>query len=100
MRGLGLAGPGLTFQSAGHPCLHLQVLLLAAVESPDDVALDLPLLPQADLDLMLVEYNKTLADFPADKTLNQLFEAHASAQPDASCLVDGSSMLTYAEVRS
>ena len=76
------------------------MLLQAAAESPDEVALDLPLVPQADLELMLVKYNDTLADFPADKTINQLFEAHASAQPDAICLVDGDSVLTYAEVSS
>ena len=62
------------------------------------MALDLPLVPQDDLDLMLLEFNNTLTDFPADKTINQLFEAHASAQPDAICIVDGDSVLTYAEV--
>ena len=76
----------------------LQVLLRAAAETPDEVALDLPLVPQADLGLMLLEFNDTLTDFPADKTINQLFEGHASAQPDAICLVDGDSVLTYAEV--
>ena len=78
----------------------MQVLLRGAADAPDEVALDLPLVPQADLEMMLTEFNDTLAPFPADKTINQLFEAHAAAQPDTPCLRAGDAVLTYAEVGS
>ncbi len=74
------------------------MLLRGAADAPDEVALDLPLVPQADLEMMLTDFNDTMAPFPADKTINQLFEAHAAAQPDTPCLRDGDAVLTYAEV--
>ena len=76
----------------------LQVLLCAAAEDPESVALDLPILTQDDYNLMVLEHNNTSAPFPADKMLHQLFEAHAATQPGATCIRAGDKALTYAEV--
>ena len=74
------------------------MLLRAAAEGPEAVALDLPVLTQDDYNLMVLEYNNTCTQFPADKMLNQLFEAHVATQPDTTCVRAGDKVLTYAEV--
>ena len=74
------------------------MLLRAAAEGPEAVVLDLPILTQDDYNLMVLEYNNTSAPVPADKMLNQLFEAHVATQPDAMCVQTGDKALTYAEV--
>ncbi len=75
------------------------MLLETALESPDDVAADLSMLSADERGQLLSGFNGTDAPAPADKTLSQLFEAQAAAQPQAACLTEGSKKLTYAEVK-
>ena len=75
------------------------MLLEAALESPDEVAADLSMLSADERSQLLSGFNRTDMPVPADKTLSQLFEAQAAANPQAPCLTDGSRKLTYAEVK-
>ena len=70
------------------------------MDSPDEVAADLPMLSADERSQLLSGFNSTDALLPADKTLSQLFEAQAAARPQAACLTEGGKMLTYAEVKS
>ena len=74
------------------------MLLEAALEAPDEVAADLSMLSADEANQLLHEFNAMQAPAPADKTLSQLFEAHAAAKPQADCLLNGEHRLTYAEV--
>jgi amino acid adenylation domain-containing protein/non-ribosomal peptide synthase protein (TIGR01720 family) len=49
---------------------------------------------------LLVELNQTVADFPSDQCLHQLFEAQAAATPDAPAVAFDGRTLTYAELNS
>ena len=81
-----------------HDIACVQVLLETALEAPDEVAADLSMLSNDERAQLLGSFNATDAHAPADKTLSQLFEAQAAAQPQAECLMDGGKKLTYAEV--
>ncbi|WP_370644037.1 amino acid adenylation domain-containing protein [Myxococcus sp. RHSTA-1-4] len=52
-------------------------------------------LPPEEQRRLLVEWNATGAPFPSEATFRQLFEARASATPDALAAVEGSRTLTY-----
>ncbi|WP_139487922.1 non-ribosomal peptide synthase/polyketide synthase [Brevibacillus dissolubilis] len=48
---------------------------------------------------LLVDFNDTLADFPQDKTVHQLFEEQVERTPDHVAVVAGNHQLTYRELQ-
>ena len=56
---------------------------------------DLPLLPEAERDLVLHGWNATDAPFDADATLHGLIAAQAARQPDAAALTCDGRTLSY-----
>jgi amino acid adenylation domain-containing protein len=76
---------------------RFQTLLRGVVDHPNGVVSALPLLVDADRQL-LAEMNRTAVDYPADITLPQLFEARVASSPDSTALVCGERALTYAEL--
>lgn len=55
----------------------------------------------ADEHIRLVEaFNQTAADYPADKTIIQLFEAQTASTPEAPAVRLGSTALTYSELNA
>ncbi|WP_164003015.1 non-ribosomal peptide synthetase, partial [Pyxidicoccus caerfyrddinensis] len=77
---------------------HLQVLLEAAVAHPDTRLSALPLLTATERQQLLVEWNDTAADFPADACIHHLFEAQVQRTPDAHALGFEGAWLTYREL--
>jgi amino acid adenylation domain-containing protein len=77
---------------------HFQTLLAGIVADPDCPIANLPLLTAAERQRILVEWNQTAADYPADKTIHQLFAEQAARTPDAVAIIDGESWLTYREL--
>jgi amino acid adenylation domain-containing protein len=77
---------------------HLRTLLEAIVVNPDQRIAELPLLTEAERDLMLFEWNATAREFPREQCIHQLFEAKAETQPGAPALVFEGSTLTYADL--
>jgi amino acid adenylation domain-containing protein len=58
----------------------------------------LPLLPEAERNQVLVEWNDTAADYPHDMCLHQLFEEQVERTPDAVAAIFEDQYLTYREL--
>src|SRR5262249_17263971 len=74
-----------------------QNLLAAAVANPATPVTRLPLLSEDERRQVVVEWNQTRAPYPADKSLQELFEQQAAATPDR-VAVRGDEALTYTEL--
>ncbi|RYZ45987.1 MAG: non-ribosomal peptide synthetase, partial [Myxococcaceae bacterium] len=59
---------------------------------------DVSLLSEAERQQVLVEWNDTAADFPADACIHHLFEQQAALRPDAIAVEFGDARLTYREL--
>jgi len=57
-----------------------------------------PILSEAELQKILVEWNSTSTAYPADKCVYELVEAQAARTPDAIAVVEGKRQLTYREL--
>ena len=82
---------------------HFRTLLGGIVADPDQRLSALPLLTEAERRYLLVEWNRTQADFPADKLAHQLIEEQACRTPDAIAVkvkaeAERNSALTYREL--
>ncbi|NER91291.1 amino acid adenylation domain-containing protein, partial [Moorena sp. SIO3A2] len=78
--------------------LHYQNLLSALVETPEQPISQLPLMKEAEIDQILVEWNNTKTDYPTDKCIHQLFEEQVEKTPDAIAVVFEEQKLTYFEL--
>jgi amino acid adenylation domain-containing protein len=77
---------------------HFQTLLEGVVANPDQHLAKLPLLTEAERQQLLVEWNKTQANYPSEVCLHQLFEAQVERTPDAIAVVFEDKQLTYREL--
>jgi amino acid adenylation domain-containing protein len=77
---------------------HLRNLLEAIAANPEQRLCDLPVLTTSERQLMLVEWNRTQANYPADKCIHALFEEQAKRTPSAVAVVFEEERLTYAEL--
>jgi len=77
---------------------HYETLLLGMVDNADQPVSRLPLLNVASRQQMLVDWNRTAADYPHNVCVHQLFEAQARKTPDAIAAVFESERLTYREL--
>ena len=66
---------------------HFQTLLAGIVADPQQRIADLPLLPLAEQQLILREWNNTATPFAHDQCIHQLFEQWAAATPDLPAIV-------------
>jgi amino acid adenylation domain-containing protein len=62
---------------------HLQTLFAAAVANPAQPVATLPLLTEAERQMMLVEWNNTVTSWDLERTFHSRFEEHAARTPDA-----------------
>ena len=74
---------------------HYQRLLEAMVADPAQRLADLPLLTQAERQLLLLDWNATRQAYPHDICLPQLFEAQVARTPDAIALVSQDEQFSY-----
>ena len=79
---------------------HFGELLKAIVADPDMAIARLPMLTEAERQLLLVEWNRTDAPFPDHLILPDLFEAQAAATPDAPALHFRHETLSFAELNA
>ncbi|WP_066426813.1 non-ribosomal peptide synthetase [Anabaena sp. 4-3] len=77
---------------------HLQTLLTGMVTNPTARLSELSLLSQTEQHQLLVEFNKTKADYPQDKCLHQLFEEQAIRTPDNIAVIFDGDSLTYKQL--
>lgn len=76
---------------------YLDTLLTAVAADPDRTLHELPLAPEAERQQVLVDWNRTTADF-AKTPLPQRIAEQAACTPDAVAVTDGNEVLTYAEL--
>ena len=77
---------------------HFQTLLEAIVADPDQSIAVLPILTEAERHQILVDWNDTVADYPKDKCIHQLFEEQVERSPDAIALECEDKQITYREL--
>jgi aspartate racemase len=79
---------------------HFQNLLAGLVASPEQRISQLPLLSESERRQLLVEWNDTKTDYPADRCIQELFEQQVESAPDAVALICEDGRMTYREVNS
>jgi amino acid adenylation domain-containing protein len=79
---------------------HLQTLLSGIVANPQGRVCELPMLTEREKQQLLVEWNNTLAEYPQDKCIHQLFEEQVIRSPDAVAVVFEGEQLTYRELNA
>ncbi len=77
---------------------HLETLLKGIVADPQRRLSELPLLPENELQQLLVAWNGVSIDQAADMTVRALFEAQVARTPDAPAVIFEDQQLTYAEL--
>lgn len=77
---------------------HFRTLLAAIASDPEQRKSDLQILTGGERHQLLVEFNDTSAEYPVDKCIHELFEAHAERSPDAEAVVFGQQRITYGEL--
>ncbi|MBC7970696.1 MAG: amino acid adenylation domain-containing protein [Verrucomicrobia bacterium] len=76
---------------------HLQMLLEGMVSDWDSTIAQLPLLTEAEVHQLLVDWQSPSVDYP-QMPVHQYIESHAAQQPDAIALTFKDQHLTYAEL--
>jgi amino acid adenylation domain-containing protein len=79
---------------------HFQVLLNSIVEQPEQHLLSLPMLTEEERQRILIDWNATASDFPAQSTLHQLIEAQVERTPDAIAVLFNDQTRTYRELNN
>jgi amino acid adenylation domain-containing protein len=77
---------------------HYQTLLEAVAADPELRLSELPLLTEAERRQLLIEWNETKVEYPADACIHELFEEQAKKTPGALAVEFGGEALTYAEL--
>jgi amino acid adenylation domain-containing protein len=79
---------------------QLVALLGAAAADPDRRIADVPLLSPEERERVVVEWNRTAADFPRGRCVHDLFAAQAALTPDALALDGDSGALSYGQLET
>ncbi|MDQ2869304.1 MAG: amino acid adenylation domain-containing protein [Acidobacteriota bacterium] len=79
---------------------HLAPLIAGAANNPQERALSLPLLSDAERRRLIVDFNTTAAQFPSDRTLHELFETQVASSGDFPAVVFEGRRLSYRELNA
>ncbi|HEX5724049.1 MAG TPA: amino acid adenylation domain-containing protein, partial [Longimicrobiaceae bacterium] len=77
---------------------HLERVLEQVAADADVRLSQLELLGEAERALVLEAWNRTAAEYPADRCIHELFEAQAARTPHAEAVRDARGALSYAEL--
>ena len=66
---------------------HLRMLLEGVIADPDRPVAMLPMLTEAQREMLLQEWNQTRVAYPTDRCVHELIAAQAQRTPDATALV-------------
>jgi amino acid adenylation domain-containing protein len=77
---------------------HYEHLLRSIAANPATPVSRLPLLSEAEVDQIVVGWNKTTADFPQDRCIHELFAEQVVRTPRATALVYGKERFAYCEL--
>ena len=73
---------------------HLQVIIQQVLDKPETAISAISILPAAELQQVVHEWNKTSKDYPSDEPYNKLFEQQVRRNPEAIAVRFGGSELT------
>jgi len=79
---------------------HFERLIEAALDQPDAIAWELPMLKPHERTRVLEGWSRGQAKQNLDLPVHALFEAVAAGSPDAVAVTDGSNELSYAELNA
>jgi len=79
---------------------HYQRVLEGIAADPDQRLSELPLLTDAELHQLLMEWNETAVEYPRDECIHSLFEKQAARTPEAIALIFQGRQLTYRELNN
>ena len=79
---------------------HLRNLLEAITANPEQRLCDLSVLTRSERRQVLEEWNRTQADYPADKCIHELFEDQVERTPDVTAVRFNETELTYRELNA
>ncbi|WP_141336920.1 non-ribosomal peptide synthetase, partial [Brevibacillus formosus] len=79
---------------------HFHHLLEAITQMPEQTISQLPFLPQAEREQLLVEWNDTTTAYPRDQRVDQLFQQTAMLYPNRIAVVSGDQTLTYSQLET
>ncbi|HEX6292026.1 MAG TPA: amino acid adenylation domain-containing protein [Herpetosiphonaceae bacterium] len=79
---------------------HFQTLLTGIVADPDAPIAHLPLLTEAEQQQMLVDWNRSGAEYPCAAAVHALIEVQAARTPDVPAIVFDGQALSYAELNT
>lgn len=77
---------------------HLEVLLQAVLNDPEQSIASLPVLTDGEKRQLLTQWNDSSRDYPRDTCAHHLFEIQASRTPDTEALLLEKKCLTYREL--
>ena len=77
---------------------HFESLAAAAVANPDRRLSQLALMTEAEQQQLLIDWNRTQADFPQNACLHELFEAQVGRTPHETAAVCEGRDITYREL--
>ncbi|HVR95163.1 MAG TPA: amino acid adenylation domain-containing protein, partial [Thermoanaerobaculia bacterium] len=77
---------------------HLETLLVAVVETPEERLPALPLLAAGERHQLLAEWNDTRADHPLERPIHELFSLQAARTPEAPAVRFESQRLSFGEL--
>ncbi|WP_137983228.1 non-ribosomal peptide synthetase, partial [Pseudomonas viridiflava] len=85
---------------AGYVQTALESLVKALEDAPSSALNTLPILPQEELQKLLVDFNTTALKYPLEQTIHGLFEAQVERTPKAAAVVHGDVRLSYRELNN
>ena len=77
---------------------NMRALLTGMAADPTRCLAELPLLTDAERQTMVVDWNRTAVEPPAEACIQRVFERQAAATPDQLAVVQGDRSLTYGEL--
>ena len=73
---------------------HLERLVIAAIETPDQALIELPLITPEEERKVVLEWNRTESGYPSGSAIHTVFEKQAKLTPDATALLWQGSRIT------
>ncbi|KAA6451959.1 non-ribosomal peptide synthetase [Bacillus swezeyi] len=77
---------------------HLNRLFSIMLFQPDLTLRQIDILSDAETNQLLVDYNHTVAEYPRNKTIHQLFEEQTERTPDQVAIIYGDKQFTYRQL--
>ncbi|MEO6230169.1 MAG: non-ribosomal peptide synthase/polyketide synthase [Ferruginibacter sp.] len=89
-----------TFKTINRMVSHFTRLLQSVVLSPSKSISTLSMLSDDETEKLLVQFNSNNKAYPINKTLVDLFEEQVLKIPSANALIDGTEIISYAELNN